>query len=273
VSNKLSLMVNFVGVDKMSGALKNIVGLGKKGSQSLRSLTGEARRLQGEIRDYDRLMARTSGNVNALWDGQKRKMQELEQVQSRIARQQRLMAIEADKQAMLNRASDLKNKGQQNIVGGAAMAAPLIYATKAAGDFSSGMVDIQQKWALSDKASDQLANKIVQLSSAARQLPEDMRSGLDALAAKGLGVEAATAAIGPIGKLATAYKVDIPDASNAAFASLSNLKIAAGDTTKVLDAMAMAGNDGGFEVRDMARHFPSLTAQMQALGEKGIPAV
>ena len=74
MSNKLSLMVNFVGVDKMSGALKNIVGLGKKGSQSLRSLAREARRLQGEIRDYDRLMARTSGNVNALWDSQKRKM-------------------------------------------------------------------------------------------------------------------------------------------------------------------------------------------------------
>ncbi|MBU2342227.1 MAG: hypothetical protein KKE77_13420, partial [Alphaproteobacteria bacterium] len=29
----------------------------------------------------------------------------------------------------------------------------------------------------------------------------------------------------------------------------------------------------GFEIRDMARHFPSLTAQMAALGERGVPAV
>ena len=273
MSNKLSLMVNFVGVDKMSGALKNIVGLGKKGSQSLRSLAREARRLQGEIRDYDRLMARTSGNVNALWDSQKRKMQELEQVQSRIARQQRLMAIDADKQAMLNRASDLKSKGQQNIVGGAAMAAPLIYATKAAADFSSGMVDIQQKAELSNAATDRMAGNIIRAAQAARQLPEDMRAGVDVLSGFGLDPRKAAMMIAPIGRLGTAFKVDLSDGAAAAYANLNNLKVPVNQTARALDVMAAAGNAGAFEVKDMARHFPGLTAQMQALGQKGVPAV
>jgi len=35
MSGKLSLLVNFVGVDKMSGALRNIMRLGQQGSRSL----------------------------------------------------------------------------------------------------------------------------------------------------------------------------------------------------------------------------------------------
>ena len=50
MSKKLSLMVNFVGVDRMSGALKNIIGLGRKGSRSLGELRGESRKLDAELR-------------------------------------------------------------------------------------------------------------------------------------------------------------------------------------------------------------------------------
>lgn len=273
MNNKLSLLVNFVGVDKMSGALKNIVGLGKQGSKSLRALTGEAKELQREIKRYDRLIAQTSGNTTALWDSQKRKLQELEQVQQRITRQQRLMAIEAEKQAMLRRADDLKAKGQENVIGGAALAAPLIIATKQAAEFSSGMVDIQQKANLSNRETDAMAQNIVRLAAAAKQLPEDMRAGVDVLASMGLDPRMATQMIGPIGRLGTAFKVDLSDGAAAAYANFNNLKVAAGDTSKALDVMAAADNAGGFAVKDMARHFPGLTAQMQALGQKGVPAV
>lgn len=273
MNNKLSLVVNFVGIDKMSGAIRNIVGLGKKGSQSLRALTGEAKRLQGEIRGYDRLLARTTGNSTALWDAQKHKMQELEQVQSRIARQQRLMTVEADRRAMQARAADLKNRGMDNMTGGALLAAPLIYATKAAADFSSGMVDIQQKADLSNAATDRMSASIIRAAAVARQLPEDMRAGVDVLAGFGLDPRKAALMIAPIGRLGTAFKVDLADGASAAYANLNNLKVPIGQTARALDVMAAAGNAGAFEVKDMARHFPGLTAQMQALGQKGVPAV
>lgn len=273
MSNKLNLLVNFIGVDKMSGALRNIVGLGRDGSKSIRALSGEARKLEREMTKVQRSISRGSGNMTELINRERELEGQLRQTNEQLSRQRRLAAINADAAAMQRQAEDLKQQGQDNVTGGATMAAPLIAATVAAAKFSSGLVDIQQKAELSDRATDQLGLKIMTLSKAAMQMPEDMRSGLDALLAKGMTLDAATAAIGPAGRLATAYKVELPDAADAAFASISNLKVASSQTAKIFDAMAAAGNAGGFEVRDMARFFPSLTAQMQALGEKGVPAV
>lgn len=273
MSNKLNLLVNFIGVDKMSGALRNIVGLGRDGSKSIRALSGEARKLEREMTKVQRAISRGSGNMTDLINRERELEGQLRQTNEQLARQRRLAAINADAAAMERQAEDLKQQGQENVTGGATMAAPLIAATVAAAKFSSGLVDIQQKAELSDRATDQLGNKIMTLAALAKQMPEDMRSGLDALLAKGMSLDAATAAIGPAGRLATAYKVELPDAADAAFASISNLKVASAQTARIFDAMAAAGNAGGFEVRDMARFFPSLTAQMQALGEKGVPAV
>lgn len=273
MSNKLSLLVNFIGVDKMSGALRNIVGLGSKGSKSLRALAGDSRKLSRDLKSVQREIAKGAGNVTELIERERALESQLRQTNVQLDRQKRLAAIDADRSAMQRRGEELKGKGAANVMGGVAMSAPFILAIKAAGDFSSGMVDIQQKAELSDRATDQLANKILLLSAAAKQMPEDMRAGLDVLLGKGMNLDAATAAIGPAGRLSTAYKVELTDAADAAYASISNLKVASGQTAQIFDAMAAAGNAGGFEVKDMARHFPSLTAQMQALGEKGIPAV
>ena len=273
MSNKLNLLVNFIGVDKMSGALRNIVGLGRDGSKSIRALSGEARKLEREMTKVQRAISRGSGNMTDLINRERELEGQLRQTNEQLARQRRLAAINADAAAMQRQAEDLKQQGQDNVTGGATMAAPLIAATVAAAKFSSGLVDIQQKAELSDRATDQLGNRIMTLAALAKQMPEDMRSGLDALLAKGMSLDAATAAIGPAGRLATAYKVELPDAADAAFASISNLKVASSQTAQIFDAMAAAGNAGGFEVRDMARFFPSLTAQMQALGERGVPAV
>ena len=59
-SNKLSLLVNFVGVDKMSGSLRNIMALGKKGSRSL----NELRAGRSPAR---RAMSATWSTANARW--------------------------------------------------------------------------------------------------------------------------------------------------------------------------------------------------------------
>ncbi|WP_439571190.1 phage tail tape measure protein [Sphingomonas sp.] len=273
MSNKLALMVNFIGIDKMSGALRNIVGLGRNGSQSLRALNGEARRLQREMRDAGKELKSATGNVTNLIEKERELARALADVNRQIDRQKRLSAIDADTSAMKQRGQDLQTKGRDNMVGGAAMAAPLLLAAKRAADYSSGLVDIQQKANLTDQATDQLGRKLIVLARNSRLLPEEMRAGFDALLSKGLDVGPAMNMIGPIGRFATAYKVDVADAANASYAGLTNLKVAAADTGRVFDMMASAGNDGSFEIRDMARHFPSLTAQLQALGDNGVGAV
>jgi TP901 family phage tail tape measure protein len=269
VNNKLSLLVNFVGVDKMSGALRNIIGLGGKGSKSLRELGGEAKKLQREIADYDRQIERTTGNVTNLFGQQRQAMERLEEVQRRIARQQRLAAIEADRQAMRRRGTELRSKGTENVAGGVAAAAPLIYAVTKAAEFSSVMVDIQQKAELSDQATKGLANNILLSARAARLLPADMAAAVDTLSGLGLDPKQAVEAAAPMGKFMTAFKVEGTDAAAAVYAGVSNLKIPLAQTAKLLDMMAAGGNQGAFEVRDMAAAFPGLTAQMQALGQTG----
>lgn len=273
MSNKLSLMVNFVGVDKLSGSLRNIMQLGRKGSQSIGQLTGESRKLKSQLSDVRRELKGASGNVTGLIDRERQLERQIEQTNRDLAERKRLMKIDADKRAMQRRGDAMMSSGRDQMVQGATLAAPLILATKSAAEFSSGMVDIQQKGELTNQATERLGENILVMARNAKQLPEALRSGVDLLMALGMTPETSAAAIGPAGRLATAYKVEIPDAARAAHSSLNNLQIAANDVGLVFDAMAAAGNAGGFEVADMARHFPSLTAQMQALSEEGVPAV
>lgn len=273
MSNKLSLLVNFVGAGTLTGYVRNIVGLGRSGSQSLRALNGEARRLQREMRDVGRDMRTASGNVTQLVQRERDLERALAGVNRQIDRQKRLAAIDANKAAMHRRGDDLRASGRDSVVGGIALAAPFIAATKGAMEFSSGMVDIQQKAEMTNAETDRMAASILRLSRAAHQLPENMRSGIDQLAGLGLDPRQAIQMIGPIGRLGTAYKVDLADGANAAFANVSNLKVPLRESALAMDIMAAAGKHGAFEVKDMARHFPALTAQMMGLGQKGRGAV
>jgi len=273
MSNKLSLLINFIGVDKMSGALRNIVGLSRQGSTSIKALTGENRKLESQLKATRRQIEQSNGNLTEAINRERELERSIEGVNNQLQRQRRLAAVNADVAAMVRRGQEMKSRGQDNMLGGVAMAAPFVLAGKAAMDFSSGMVDIQQKAELTNAETDRMAASIMQLARASHQLPEDMRAGIDVLAGKGMDPRQAIQMIGPIGRLATAMKVDLADGSAAAFANLNNLQVSLADTTKALDIMALGSKIGSFEVADMARNFPALTARLQALGDVGTPAV
>ncbi|MBN9146510.1 MULTISPECIES: phage tail tape measure protein [unclassified Novosphingobium] len=270
---KLSLLVNFIGIDKMTGIMKNIVGLGRDGSKSIKGLTGETKKLDAQMRAVQADIAKGAGNMTQLIDKERALAAQIALTNRQLERQKKLAAIRADANVIQRRGADLRQRGQDNMLGGVGMATPFILASKAAMDFSSGMVDIQQKAELTNAETARMAARILDLSKVAHQLPEDMRSGIDTLAGLGLDPRKAIEMIGPIGRLGTAFKVDLADGANAAFSNLNNLKVPIGETARALDIMAASGNAGAFEVKDMARWFPSLTAQMQALGQKGTPAV
>lgn len=77
----------------------------------------------------------------------------------------------------------------------------------------------------------------------------------------------------PIGRAATAYRAEIEDLAKAGYAAFDNLKVKAEDFGRALDVMAQAGKEGAFELKDMAQHFPSLTAAAQALKMGGLDGV
>ena len=93
MNNKLSLIVNFIGIDKMSGAMKNILGLGEKGSAALRRLNGDSRRLGRELRDVQRELKGASGNVTQLVARERELETALAGVNGQMARQKTLAAI------------------------------------------------------------------------------------------------------------------------------------------------------------------------------------
>lgn len=271
--NKLSLIVSFVGNDKLSGPLKNLIGLGKNGKQALDGMFRELRNVKKEMKDLDAQIAKGADNTGELTAKQRDLAAQLERVNAQIDRQKALNAFKSDTARIGRRGEELKSAGAENVVGGAAMAAPLVLAAKSAMDFSSGMVDIAQKANLTAAQTDAMAQGILRAADAAHQMPEAMRSGVDALSGFGIDPRDAMKMIGPIGQLGTAMKVDIADGAAAASANLQNLKVGLSDTGKALDIMAAGGNVGAFEVKDMARYFPSLTAQAQALGQSGLGAV
>ena len=277
MSNKLSLLVSFIGADKLSGAIRNITSTSKKGSVALKAMGDESRRLKRELGDVGRELQSATGNVTGLINRERDLARQLDFANRKMAEQKaqltQLAAIERTTANRQRMAADLMSSGQSDVAQGLSLAAPLILATKAAADFSTGMVDIQQKADLSDAATNRLQNTIVQAAQASRQLPENMRQAVDLLAGKGLDPRQAVLLAPAIGRLGTAFRVDLADGAAAAYANLNNLKVPISQTSAALDVMAASGNMGAFEIRDMARHFPALTAQMQALGAKGVPAV
>jgi hypothetical protein len=60
------------------------------------------------------------------------------------------------------------------------------------------------------------------------------------------------------------------DAANTTIALKNNFGIGSDQLMAAYDAMALGGKAGQFEVKDMARHFPSIAAKMSALGEGGM---
>ncbi len=273
MSGPLNLVVNLLGSDKLSGLFRNLIGTGKTAGQVLKDMARHTSTLERELRDVRREIAGASGNITGLVSRERELERQIARTNDQMAQQRRLMQINANADRIRARGEDLQNRGRDNIVQGASLLAPLILGAKAAGDFSSGMVDIQQKANLTNAETRQLELNILAASRAARQLPEDMRSAIDVLAGKGLDPRQAALMVPAIGRLGTAFKVDLADGAGAAYANLNNLKVPINQTSLALDIMAKSGNAGAFEIRDMARHFPALTAQMQALGESGLSAV
>lgn len=68
MDNKLLLAVNFLGIDKLSGSIRNIVASGRQGATSLKGLKDEARDLGRQLDAVRKELSGASGNVTALMD-------------------------------------------------------------------------------------------------------------------------------------------------------------------------------------------------------------
>ena len=272
MDKNLSLKIQFLAADKLSGSLKQIVGLGESGARELAKLKREARDMDRQLQDVRGRLAAGSFQ-GGLVMAERELLKGIEETNRAIERRQRLMKIDNQVNKMQAQGEALKSAGMSNMVGGAGIMAPLIMAGREAMLFSSGMVDIQQKAELTNAEMVKMRGNILRVAQATHQLPEDMRAATDVLSGFGMDPRNAVKLIGPIGRLGTAFKVELADGAAAAYANINNLKLPLNQTAKAFDIMAAGGNAGAFEIKDMAKWFPTLTARMQALGQNGLPAV
>lgn len=89
------------------------------------------------------------------------------------------------------------------------------------------------------------------------------------LMAGGMDVSAADKLAEPVAIMAKATQSSQEDIARSTVALQQNLGIASKDIMATFDAMAYGGKAGQFELRDMAKHLPSIGAKWAAYGGKG----
>ncbi|QPC44529.1 phage tail tape measure protein [Kaustia mangrovi] len=118
-----------------------------------------------------------------------------------------------------------------------------------------------------------IEDRLDALGPATNRSAGELLEALEVLVAKGLEPDQALGALEAVGKGATATKARVEEMAAGSFAVLSNLKVPVEDLTAALDAMHLAGQRGGFELKNMAKEFPMLTAAAAGLKMRGVGAV
>lgn len=277
MDNKLNLVVNFLGIDKLSGAMKNIIGAGKSGAQALKGMKDEARKLERELSSVRKEIANGSGNLTGLINKERELARataaanmDLRMQQQRLAR---IGQINATANAMARRGQALQSAGTANMTGGTAAGIGILGIAKQASDFDGRMTDIGIKLRINDKLTASLGNKIFSAAAASNQLPSNLQGAADVLASAGIEASRLPAMLIDIGKVGVAANADVSDLAATSASNMQNLGIAAKDTGMALGIMAAAGKAGKFELKSMAQYFPALAARAKAFGQQGPRAV
>lgn len=273
MSNKLAIVVNFLGGDKLSGAIRNIIGTGKTGSQVLKGMAKEAAGLERELSKVRREIAGASGNITDMVSRERQLERQIERTNGEMAKRKRLMTIDANADRMRARGDGLKDRGSDNMTQGAVAAAPLFLLGRAAMQNERSLALMAQKLDLSNSRTITLGNSLQRAAIDAKQLPENIIAGADFLASKGLEAPELEAMMPIIGKFGTAWDANVLDTAKAAHANFLSLKVPLNQTAQALEMMAVAGNEGGFEVKNMAAEFPTLTSNIAKFGSTGLTAV
>lgn len=273
MDNKLNLVVQFSALDKLSGGLRNIIGLGRSGDQALRGMKRQARDLSMELKKAQAATAGATGNVTALIAKERQLEAALAGVNRQIERQQRMGAIDGTVGRVQARGAQLQTAGGQQMAEGGAAAAGLYMLARGAIDFDAGMTDVGIKLGLNANLTRKLGSEVIRTAQASNQLPANMLLATDALASAGLKAAAIPAMLDAIGKVGVAANADVADLAKTSASNMTNLGIAASDTGLALGIMAAAGKAGRFELKTMAQYFPALAARAKAFGQQGPRAV
>ncbi|WP_375591049.1 phage tail tape measure protein [Hoeflea alexandrii] len=163
------------------------------------------------------------------------------------------------------------------IVGTAIAAISFMGPINQAAAFQQQLLDIAGTANLSGQAAfdfvDQAKSEFEELALVVGQYSDTIATGAGQMIASGVNEDLVDASIGSIGRAATAANAQFSDMASVATSLLQTLKLPASQLDDALGGLIVAGKEGAFELKDMARYFPSLTSQMAKFGVTGREAV
>ncbi|WP_337186708.1 phage tail tape measure protein [Phenylobacterium sp.] len=275
------LAAEVAGVEKPTRAQTRALAAANRESEKARQTyqlqTQRLRTLRNEVREAGastRRLAAYQTELNMKLVGANRALERQREGLDRLGQaQNRAYAAQARAGKMRDASGRLAMGGAIAVGAGAAIASPVLGGRGQANELETRLTDIAQKADLGRAAARNMGRELIALSPKVNQAAVDLAAGVDVLAGMGLDPRQAMRAIGPIARVATAYRAEMADVSASSYAAIDNLKVPVEQLTRVLDIQAYAGKAGAFELRDMAQYFPALTASYQRLGRGGVRSV
>lgn len=160
---------------------------------------------------------------------------------------------------------------QQAAVGAAGIGVALGASIKTAARFELILSDIGKTANIGQGELKALSGELLRLSgrNLTNLAPEKLAAGIQDLVAQGLELNDAVASMEALGKVATATNSDLLDVTKTGFQLQNALKIRPTELKATFDALAFAGKQGAFELRDMAQFMPNIASAAGTLGITG----
>ncbi|WP_287601228.1 phage tail tape measure protein [Thiothrix sp.] len=139
---------------------------------------------------------------------------------------------------------------------------------------SDSVADIAITGNMTRQAQQALSESLRGVALDTNQLQDEINKGVKLLVANGMSAKDGSDYATLLGDTATATRAQMEDISNLTFSLQNNLKIKGkGAMEEAMNNLVHAGKQGQFELKEMARYFPSLGAQMASMGATGQDAV
>jgi len=154
-----------------------------------------------------------------------------------------------------------------------AIATGLGAAIKGAGQFQSVLTDIAITADLPKEKIAEIGRALGQMANQTGQTRAELAEGFNVLVTAGMDEDAASKVIKTVGLTATAAGAEIGEVARTMYATVNNLKLNPEESLKAMDMLVAAGKAGSFELKDMSKYFPAMTAGASKLGMTGTKAV
>lgn len=143
---------------------------------------------------------------------------------------------------------------------------------KAFKNFADADLRVTRIGVTADATKDQVAGLqkgLRDLGAETAQSFSDVAGGLESLVSGGMELKQAMQALPAIAKTAQASGAEVNDMATTTLALAQNLGIEADKMQTAFDILVKGGKEGKFELKDMARHLPSIAPAAVAAGMKG----